>query len=127
MSEYSTLNAMGLTDIRAISHYKLSHKDNQEILKIYFNRSDSSSLPESTNFCFERNTVVAADARAQEHSKHSGGSDPVLLAAIAELNTLSKKQSNSDRRAVLLDELDKMEQVMAAKINELRNDLSRMA
>jgi hypothetical protein len=127
MSEYSTLNAMGLTDIRIISHYKLSQKDNQEVLKIYFNRTESNSLPESTNFCFERNKVVAADAKAQEQSKHSGGSDPVLLAAIAELNALSKTQSNSDRRVVLLDELDRMEQVMAAKINELRNNLSRMS
>ncbi len=127
MSEYSTLNAMGLTDIHAISHYKLSQKDNQEVLKVYFKHSENSVLPESSSFYFERNKVIAADSKTQAQSKNSDGSDPVLLAAISELNALSKKQNNSDRRAVLLEELDKMEQVMAAKINELRNDLSRMA
>lgn len=127
MSEYSTLKTMGLNDPLAISHYKLSQKDGQEVLKIYFKNADTSALPESSSFYFECNKVVAADAQAQQKSKHNGGSDPVLMAAITELNTLSKKHSNSDRRAVLLEELDKMEQVMAAKIQELRNDLSRMA
>ncbi|WP_293266483.1 DUF3461 family protein [Neptunomonas sp.] len=127
MSEYSTLKTMGLNDPHAISHYKLSQKNDQEVLKIYFKNSETSALPESSSFYFECNKVIAADAQAKEKSKHNGGSDPVLMAAIAELNTLSKKQSNSDRRTVLMEELDKMEQVMAAKIQELRNDLSRMA
>lgn len=127
MSEFNTLNAMGLTDIDSISHYKLSNKDQQEILKIYFKRPQGSTLPDSSTFCFERNQVVAADTKAASQSQASGGSDPVLLGAIQELNTLSKKHNNGDRRAILLNELDRLEQIMASKLRELREDLNRIA
>lgn len=126
MSEYTTLQAMGLTDIDSISHYKLSNKDDQEILKIYFKRPEGSTLPNSSSFCFERNKVVAADSEAQAKSSSNSGSDPVLIGAIDELNSLSKNHNNGDRRAVLLNELDRLEQVMASKIRELREDLARI-
>jgi len=126
MSEYTTLQAMGLTEISTISHYKLSHKDNKEELKIYFKRPQGSSQPHSSTFCFDRNTVVSADVEAQAQSKNNGGSDPVLVAAIDELNILSKQHSTGDRRTILLNELDRLEQVMASKIQELREDLARI-
>ncbi|MEH6578495.1 MAG: DUF3461 family protein [Amphritea sp.] len=127
MSDYNTLHTMGLTDIDSISHYKLSNKDQQEVLKVYFSRPEASTLPNSSTFCFERNKVVAADAQAASKSQANGGSDPVLIGAIQELNSLSKQQNNSDRREVLLNELDKLEQIMAGKIRELREDLARFA
>ncbi|WP_432470288.1 DUF3461 family protein [Amphritea sp. HPY] len=126
MSEYTTLQAMGLTEIDSISHYKLSNKDDQEILKIYFKRPEGSTLPNSSSFCFERNKVVAADSKAQAQSSKNSGSDPVLIGAIDELNSLSKAHNNGDRRAILLNELDRLEQVMASKIRELREDLARI-
>lgn len=126
MSEYTTLQAMGLTDIDSISHYKLSNKDDQEILKIYFKRPEGSTLPNSSSFCFDRNKVVPADSEAQAKSSSNSGSDPVLIGAIDELNSLSKNHNNGDRRAVLLNELDRLEQVMASKIRELREDLARI-
>lgn len=126
MSEYTTLQAMGLTDIDSISHYKLSNKDDQEILKIYFKRPEGSTLPNSSSFCFERNKVVPADSKAQAKSNKNSGSDPVLIAAIDELNSLSKSHNNGDRRVILLNELDRLEQVMASKIRELREDLARI-
>ncbi|MGB0467933.1 MAG: DUF3461 family protein [Pontibacterium sp.] len=127
MSEYSTLNAMGLADIRNISHYKLSQQGQQEVLKVYFNHSEGSVLPKSSNFCFERNKIVAADSEAASQSAHNAGSDPVLLAAIQELNSLSKHRNNNDRRTTLLNELDRLEQVMSAKLRELREDLKHIS
>lgn len=126
MSEYTTLQAMGLTEIDSISHYKLSNKENQEVLKIYFKRPEGSTLPNSSSFCFDRNKVVAADSKAQAQSSKNSGSDPVLIAAIDELNGLSKQHNNGDRRVILLNELDRLEQVMASKIRELREDLARI-
>jgi len=126
MSEYTTLQAMGLTEIDSISHYKLSNKENQEVLKIYFKRPEGSTLPNSSSFCFDRNKVVAADSKAQAQSSKNSGSDPVLIGAIEELNSLSKAHNNGDRRAILLNELDRLEQVMASKIRELREDLARI-
>jgi len=126
MSEFNTLQAMGLTDVHAISHYKLSRKDEQEVLKVYFKRAEGSTLPDSSSFCFDRNSVIAADTEAHTQSQHNDGSDPVLLAAVEELNKLSKNQNNHDRRVTLLNEIDRLEQIMAAKLRELREDLKRL-
>lgn len=126
MSDFNTLNAMGLADIHTISHYKLSRQDQQEVLKVYFKRPEGSALPDSSTFCFERDKVVAADAEAVSQNIQNDGSDPVLLAAVTELNTLSKKQNSHDRRTALLNELDRLEQIMASKLRELREDLNRL-
>ncbi|MDI3324099.1 DUF3461 family protein [Pontibacterium granulatum] len=126
MSEFNTLSAMGLTDVNAISHYKLSRQDNQEVLKVYFKRPAGSAMPDSSTFCFDCNTVVPADAEAASQSKDNGGSDPVLIAAVNELNALNKSISNHDRRLQLVNELDRLEQIMAAKLQELREDLNRI-
>jgi hypothetical protein len=124
MADYTTLQAMGLTDISNISHYKLSQKDSIEELKIYFKRPEGSTLPNSSSFSFEVNKVVAADNEAL--AQNTKGSDPVLVAAINELNSLSKQQNNCDRRSMLMQEIDRMEQVMSAKIQELRESLARI-
>jgi len=126
MQEYSTLQAMGLTDTNSISHYKLSSKDSQDVLKVYFKRSEGSAEADSSTFCFERGQVVAADTAAAATDQRNGGSDPVLMAAVDELNSLSKKQTNNDRCELLLDELDRLEKIMAAKIQELRSDLQKI-
>lgn len=127
MSEFNTLQSMGLTDIESISHYNLSSKDNQDILKVYFSRPEGSPLPDSSSFCFDINKVVAADSEAAAQQKNHAGSDPVLLAAVEELNALSKQLGNRDRREMILSELDRLEQTMQAKIQELRDDLNRFA
>jgi len=126
MSDYQTLRTMGLDDIRNISHYKLSQKGEQEELKIYFKRPTGSSLSQSSTFSFARQHAVAADAVAQEKQNAHLGSDPVLMAAIQELNQLTRHLENMDKKALMLDELDRLEAIMRAKIQELRDDLHRI-
>lgn len=119
MSEYSTLQAMGLADITSISHYKLSQGASTEELKVYFNRPEGSTLPNSSSFHFERNQVIGADTEL-------GGSDPVLLAALKELNSITRHKNQNDRRTLIMNEIDRLEQVMSSKIQELRDDLARI-
>jgi len=126
MSDYQTLRTMGLDDIRNISHYKLSQKGEQEELKIYFKRPTGSSLSQSSTFSFARQHAVAADAVAQEKQNAHLGSDPVLMAAIQELNQLTRHLENMDKKALMLDELDRLEAIMRTKIQELRDDLHRI-
>ncbi|MEH6627748.1 MAG: DUF3461 family protein [Motiliproteus sp.] len=123
MSEYNTLSQMGLTDTGSISHYNLSNEDRQEVLKIYFKRSRGSSLSHSSSFYFDRNSMVSADHEAMRLNHKNSGSDPVLVAAIDELNSLSKAQNGDSRRKVLLNKLELLEQQMAATLRELREDI----
>ncbi len=123
MSTFSTLKLMGLTDTDSISHYRLSHEHGQEILKVYFKRPQGSSLPNSSSFCFERNQVISADSEASQRNQRNNGSDPVLMAAIEELNSLTRIQNSGRRREILLNEIECLEQLMAAKLRELREDI----
>lgn len=124
MADYTTLQAMGLADINSISHYKLNQKDNIEELKIYFKRTEGSSLPSSSQFNFDIKHRHNADEASLAHN--AKGRDPMLVAAIAELDTLCLQQQKADRRSILEQEIDRMEQVMSAKIQELRDDLARI-
>ena len=127
MSDYHTLRTMGLADIRNISHYKLSQKGDQEELKIYFTRPTGSSLSQSSTFSFTRQHAIAADAVAQEKQQTHLGSDPTLMAAIQELNQLTRHLDKVDKKTLMLEELDRLEAIMRAKIQELRDDLHRIS
>lgn len=126
MSDYQTLRTMGLADIRNISHYKLSQKDEQEELKIYFKRPVGSTLSQSSTFTFSRQHALAADKIAQDKQQANLGSDPVLMAAISELNHITRNLNKLDKKSLLMDELDRLEAIMSAKIQELRDDLNRI-
>ncbi|MBY4677168.1 DUF3461 family protein [Marinobacterium arenosum] len=127
MPEFKTLQTMGLTDIDRISRYSLSQKDGQEILKVYFDRPDSSLQPNSHTFSFKRSATVAADGEAARKQAEHCGSDPVLMAAINELNQLSKKRdSQHDLRQRLTEDIDRLESVLQSKLDELRQDLKNI-
>lgn len=112
MSGYNTINSMGLTDVDNISHHILTTKDQQDVLKVYFKSADDPTLPDSASFNFER--VGSTNEQA-----------PTLVAALEELASLASKQSSAEHKARLLDELEKLELVMASKLKEMREDLAR--
>jgi hypothetical protein len=112
MAGFNTINSMGLTDINTISHHVLTTTGNQDVLKIYFKTNDESELPESESFNFER-------------QQENGEQAVVLTAALAELATLTSTQSRAQHKERLLNELEKLELVMASKLQEMRSDLTR--
>ncbi|MCW8883765.1 MAG: DUF3461 family protein [Motiliproteus sp.] len=123
MSEFSTLKLMGLNNTDSISHYKLSTEAQQEVLDIFFKHPQGSTLPHCSSFYFDRNKVVSVDSEAKAKHARNSGSDPVLMAAIDELNALSKYHSDCNRktrRDVLLKELEMLQQAMTIKLQELR-------
>jgi len=112
MAEFNTLNAMGLTDISSISHHILTTTAAQDVLKIYFNTTEQSTLPQSVSFNFERAGPQNEQAAA-------------LTAALDELATVELSQGRTQHKQRLLNELDHLEQVMAAKLQEMRSDLTQ--
>lgn len=93
MTEFTILKSLGISNIHNISHYKLTTENGMDVLKIFM-KHETKDLSQSAQSChtfsFELNKVVAADSTSQEIAKRYAGSDPVLMAAINELNTLSK-------------------------------------
>jgi hypothetical protein len=116
MSTYNTINKMGLTDAKNISHYTLSNKGNEDVLKVYLKTSDDSVFPDSCCFHFERiKPGCVADSLE--------GSNPTLVKAVEELNLITQQKSNSECREILLNDFGKLELVMASKLKELRAGL----
>lgn len=116
MSTYNIITKMGLTDVNKISHHTLSSKGNEDVLKVYLKTSDDSVFPDSCCFHFER-TKPGCVVDSLE------GSNPTLVKAIEELNLITKQKSNSEYREILLNDLEKLELVMASKFKELRSGL----
>lgn len=116
MSTYNTITKMGLTDVENISHHTLSSKGNEDVLKVYLKTSDDSVFPDSCCFHFER-TKPGSVVDSLE------GSNPTLVKAVEELNLIAKQQTKSECRERLLNDLEKLESVMALKLKELRSGI----
>lgn len=112
MPDFPNLAAMGLTDSTRISHYRLAEKESETTLKIYLNDEESLPHQESHSYTFQHNT----DAHSVQLPK-----------ILSELDTLTLSGSSEDKQQLLIDELEKLEQVMSAKISELKDDLKRIA
>jgi hypothetical protein len=105
MSRYPTLSAMGVSSFDQIDRYSIQTRDRNQILKIYYCRPLSSSLPKSKKFEFNHQ-------------------DPQLLQATSELDSLIGHQDEPLQRRVQLErELLEFEQVMSSKLGELRQRL----
>lgn len=108
MTRYPTLSAMGVADHDQIERYTLLPTTNNEtVLKVYFKRPAESALPDSKKFVF----------RPTDDEKR-------LELALAELNALARPpQSQKQVCLELENELLQLEQVMQAKLSELRQQL----
>ncbi|NVK41723.1 MAG: DUF3461 family protein [Oceanospirillaceae bacterium] len=113
MPSYPTLSAMGIRRTDDITRFTLHELNHSDELKIYFCRTDGDSQPRSMKFRFERPSASSATAA------------PELLQALEELRTLNRNSQATPSRYQLLNELNQLELVFKAKIEELRNNLQQ--
>lgn len=110
MSLFPTLTAMGVTSFDQISRYTLRTEGGEEILKIYYQRPDDCARPRTKKFQQPRSFSSGQTTRPS-----------VLLDAVRELNRLTRNRNTPiQQRQQLASELLQLEQVMLAKMNELR-------
>ena len=113
MSLFPTLTAMGVSSFDQISRYTLHTEDGDEILKIYYQRPDDCALPRTKKFQHPRS-----------NSTNQTSQPSILLNAVCELNSLTRNcNTPKQQRQQLASELLQLEQVMQAKMNELRQRL----
>ncbi len=130
MSEYPTLNEMGIAEesIDGVYKYSLRQEAAEDVLKIYFKREKGSILPKSKKFKFGRSAqthrVDSSQNKYQEFSEMS----PFLMRAIDELHKLVQHEHEiTDIKERLLTDLEHLEKVMANKIRDLRNDIDKLS
>ncbi len=116
MSEYPTLNEMGINNPNEIDRYSYQAINNIDILRVVYKRKKGSLLPSSKRFRFNRiEQVVLAEGDARGTEIHYKSS-PVLRKALVELDALVN--SKTDRRSqieVIEDELSRLKEDNAAR------------
>lgn len=108
MSKFPTLTAMGITDVDDIARFTVRHAAGEDELKVYFHPAKEGMQPASLKFGFSPNDQA------------------VLGQAQSELNRLLGAASPADAKTEIVENLAHLEQVMHAKMEEIRRRLAAL-
>ena len=128
MSQFPTLEEMGIKRSNEITHYSLRQdgKD-RDILKIYYKRKKGSVLPERKTFKFGRSAKMVADDTSKSGSVEVYEISPFLLKAVAELDKIvDQHQSDKDKIKMMLKRVDQLEKDVSFATHELRSLLKSL-
>ena len=128
MSEYPTLNKMGVTSVENLDKYTLRYQGNTDVLKIYYKRPKGSFLPHTKKFSFIRGrSAIPLEARNSKAFENMDNFSPQLVLALKELKRLDAKRKETDSidpKQKFLSDLDHLEKVMSAKMDEIRRQIN---
>ncbi len=130
MSDYPTLTKMGIKSVESVEKYTLRHQGDTDVLKIYYKRPKGSFLSHSKKFTFVRGRQgVPLEARGSKAFSQLDKISPQLVMALDELKMLdaSRKEIDPlDPKQKFLSDLDHLEKVMTAKLDDIRRQLKEM-
>lgn len=130
MSEYPTLEKMGVKSVESIDKYTVRHQGDTDVLKIYYKRPKGSLLSRSKKFSFIRGRRgIPLEAQNSKAFEQMDKISPQLLAALEELKKLDARRKEVDPvdpKEKFLSDLAHMEKVMNQKIEEIRRQINEM-
>lgn len=130
MSEYPTLNKMGVNSVETIDKYTLRHQGDTDVLKIYYKRPKGSLLSRTKKFSFVRGrSAIPLEARNSKAFDNIDNFSPQLVLALKELKRLDAKRKENDfidPKQKFLSDLDHLEKVMTAKMDEMRRQINEL-
>ena len=133
-TKYPTLEQMGVTSFDNISRYSLRREARADVLKIYYRRPSGSLLSRSKKFTYARAKArVAVEFQKTEAWHQLEDTSPLLRQAVAELQQLLKPAAETaisdelqNTKQQLLADLEHMEAVLKAKLEELRHQIEAL-
>ena len=129
MSDYPTLNKMGIKSVESVDKYTLRHQGDTDVLKIYYKRAKGSLLSRSKKFSFVRGRKnMLLEVRNSKAFEKMANISPQLVAALEELKNLEatrKVEKPQDPKQKFLADLDHLEKVMNSKMDEIRRQIDR--
>ena len=128
MSDYPTLNEMGIPNPEDIDRYSLQTVNNTDILRIVFKTRKGSLLPASKRFRFPRTEKLdLGDGNARDTQVYYEV-PPVVRNAMVELDKIVKsKRNRAHQLEVIREEMQRLQEDTAARIsyiNSLIEDIS---
>ncbi|MFM2318842.1 MAG: hypothetical protein RLZZ215_1463 [Pseudomonadota bacterium] len=128
MSQYSTLNSMGVQNPMQIIGYTLTQpRPDMDILRIRYERPKGSFLPVVRSYTFGRSQRTQVSDGAMNQSELVFEISPVLSKAILELDSIvQSKQDRSELKAQILDEIERLQEEWNAELNSLKQLVNRL-
>ena len=130
MSDYPTLKKMGVTSVDSVDKYTLRHQGDTDVLKIYYKRPKGSFLSRSKKFTFVRGrSAIPKQTRGAAGFEDINKVSPMLLKALEELKQLQARRQESeptDPKERFLANLDHLEKVMTAKLDDIRRQIQEL-
>ncbi|HEB96689.1 MAG TPA: DUF3461 family protein [Sedimenticola thiotaurini] len=124
---YETLKEMGVTDIDHIEKYTLRQEGDEDILKIYYRRKKGDIFSRSIKFRHGRSTKVIPVNSGRGEYKEVSEISPTILKAVEELEQIVQhEESIQDFKKRILSDIDHLERVVQRKLDQLRQDVSRL-
>ncbi|ARD44887.1 DUF3461 family protein [Colwellia sp. PAMC 21821] len=130
MSEYPTLNKMGVTSVDNVDRYTLRHQGDIDVLKIYYKRPKGSFLSRTKKFSFvSGRKAIPLEARSSKAFDSIVDFSPQLASALKELKCLDAKRKESDPidpKQKFISDLDHLEKVMTEKMDDIRRQINEL-
>ena len=130
MSDYPTLNKMGIKSVESVDKYTLRHQGDTDVLKIYYKRAKGSLLSRSKKFSFIRGRKnLPLEVRNSKAFEKMANISPQLVMALEELKKLEatrKEEKPQDPKQKFLADLDHLEKVMNSKMDEIRRQINEL-
>ncbi|GGK72248.1 DUF3461 family protein [Amphritea balenae] len=130
MSDYPTLNKMGIKSVESVDKYTLRHQGDTDVLKIYYKRAKGSLLSRSKKFSFVRGRKnMPLEVRNSKAFEKMANISPQLVMALEELKKLEatrKEEKPQDPKQKFLADLDHLEKVMNSKMDEIRRQINEL-
>lgn len=124
---------MGIHSFDSISQYRLRREARADVLKVYYHRPAGSLLSRSKKFTFARpKAAVPVEFQKTARWHQLDDTSPVLRQALVELQQLLNTagpdgdDATRDSKQQLLQDLEHMERVMKAKLEELRRQIAAL-
>ena len=128
MSEkYPSMREMGIKNPEDITRYSLQNVNDVDILRVVYKRKKGSFLPTSKKFRFARTKkMVVADGGTNKTELLSEIS-PFLNKVIDELHqVVSHKHTNSEQKAIILDEIHRLEEENNSRITYIKSLIDKL-
>jgi S-adenosylhomocysteine hydrolase len=119
--KYPTLTKMGIVNPEDISRFSLQNANNIDVLRIVYKRKKGSLLPTSKKFRFGRSNRMVVTDSGSNKTEVVHEISPFLSKAIDELHKIiNTKQSQSEQKEIILDEILRLEEETNTRINYLK-------
>lgn len=127
MANYPALTEMGISNPEEISRYSLQTIHNVDFLRIVYKRKKGSILASSKKYRFGRAQKMVVTDSGRQTTELIHEISPFVIKATAELKSIVQtKHSRNEQKAIIADEMRRLEEEMKTRFAYLATLLEKL-